>query len=643
MTSTTSGGDLRVGPIDEPDRYWLIAEQGRGGEAVLYRGAVHVETAGEPFPVAIKMLLDADDATVDSVAARWRDQKEILHQLGAPGIVRVRDVFVGVPPHYEGETPPEGRRLYLVMDWVEGESLADWLDANPQSTPRQRLRFVAQLAGVVELLGSGATTGRPIVHGDIKPDNIIITADGPVLVDFGLARGEGARPPSRSGTAGYRAPEVDRDGEWSPASDRYALGAVGYFLLTGENPPAVYSYESMQAKLQSRGDVPAETAAQVLEMLVEDPAARPASATAWASSLRAVLSTELPDATQVLPPVVVPAGTAAPSRPRRGRLVAIIVALVLVLGGVGAFAMSSGGGKNAAAPPPSTTTVPVETTTQVTLPPTVLMPSVVGQSVDAAKASLAAAGWNTDPIIEQQADDTAATGTVLSQVPDPESEITGSVTLTVSSGAPIAMQDLTHKSVESAKKLLADQGVTPTVVLRDDLGPPGIVLEQVPSPDETVSGAVTLTVSRTPESAWLSDFNTIGGYPLEKGVTRVNGVVFTDAVRQGVSNNNGPNNRVITTYTLSKSYKWLRGCIGLDDAFQGPATSSVRFEVIADQDTSNPVRTWTVRRGDSVPINVDVSSVIQLTLRLTDLTPDGNSGTAVWNVKVFSGASNAVC
>ncbi len=86
------------------------------------------------------------------------------------------------------------------------------------------------------------TGGVPVVHRHIKPANILVAPTGAVLVDFGMTRGlEGASVQSWvTGTPGYIAPESLATGEYSPASDRYALGCAAYFVLTGMEPHRLF-------------------------------------------------------------------------------------------------------------------------------------------------------------------------------------------------------------------------------------------------------------------------------------------------------------------------------------------------------------------------------------------------------------------
>lgn len=108
------------------------------------------------------------------------------------------------------------------------------------------------MASTLDWLHSGKATpsGQTLVHGDVKPANIIITPEGQaVLVDFGLSRVARRASAWAEGAPGYRAPEVLREGAYSPESDRYAFAGVVFYLLTGEHPPEGYDPDRIRERL----------------------------------------------------------------------------------------------------------------------------------------------------------------------------------------------------------------------------------------------------------------------------------------------------------------------------------------------------------------------------------------------------------
>ncbi|MEU0101168.1 protein kinase [Streptomyces sp. NPDC006267] len=320
--ATTTGG-LRVGPDSAPDRYRLRRSIGRGGEAVLY--LADLELSGEAEPVVVKVLDTRTTMTPEGfarISAAWSDQAELLRFVHRVGVIGVREHFEGPPPHPPGRAGEStGRCLYLVMNHVEGLDLRDWRAERTVETPAERreaVRCLEQLAEVLDRLHSGSATpsGRVVVHGDLSPGNVMVDADGQAtLVDFGLSK---LAPEHRTAevwfTPGFAAPEV-HEGVRSPAADRYAFGAIAYFLLSGETPPA--TPEQLRERFTALPEVaglPPERRAALLALYDADPGRRPASLTGWVRQLRpAVVTTtsRARTATAPPPPAPPPPGAAA--------------------------------------------------------------------------------------------------------------------------------------------------------------------------------------------------------------------------------------------------------------------------------------------------------------------------------------------
>ena len=126
----------------------------------------------------------------------------------------------------------------MAMDWVEGTDLATLLRerGRPGLAPSSVLAYLAQAAEALTHLHS---QDPPVLHGDVKPANLILTKGGRVkLVDFGMSSAPGAARP-RIGTPGFRAPELAADGMPSRASDVYSLAATAFALLSGSAPSGV--------------------------------------------------------------------------------------------------------------------------------------------------------------------------------------------------------------------------------------------------------------------------------------------------------------------------------------------------------------------------------------------------------------------
>jgi serine/threonine protein kinase len=290
---------LCVGPVERPDKYRLVHLEGSGGEASLWRA--EVDLAGGSETVAVKVLRSEHLDDLARISARWAEQAELLRFVTHPAVVGVREHFEGAPPHPAAEssagidTTAPGRALYLVMNWVPGLPLRDWLllHGGREGTVRG-LRLLEQVAGALQMLHAGQVTpsGRPLVHGDISPGNVMVGDDGrAVLVDFGLVRLASHRTLAAAGTPGFAAPEVWSRGEYTPAADRYSFAALGFYTLLGTPPPA--QEEQIAEQLFGHPflvNAPPRQVEQILSGFSTDPALRP-GVVEWLGHLRGGVST----------------------------------------------------------------------------------------------------------------------------------------------------------------------------------------------------------------------------------------------------------------------------------------------------------------------------------------------------------------
>ncbi|MER8220390.1 serine/threonine-protein kinase [Streptomyces sp. NPDC094143] len=211
---------MRRGRVLLAGRYRLDVEIGRGGMGEVWRA--YDETLARA--VAVKLLLPQDtDATA---ASRFRLEAQTAGRLNHPNLVGVLDF---------GEYD---NRLYLVMELVEGDSLAGVLAASG-ALPAGRVADLAAQAAA----GLAAAHGQGIVHRDIKPANLLLDHHGTLKIgDFGIARfldDPGAALTATGqivGTGLYLAPERALGQPAGPASDMYSLGCVLYQLLSGRPP-----------------------------------------------------------------------------------------------------------------------------------------------------------------------------------------------------------------------------------------------------------------------------------------------------------------------------------------------------------------------------------------------------------------------
>jgi eukaryotic-like serine/threonine-protein kinase len=222
-------------------------------------------------PVAVK-LLRAEYAQHPEVLARFRAEARHAGSVSHPGIAQVYDY---------GEDGAAASP-YLVMELVEGPSLARVLAAGPLA-PAHAMDVLAQAAaGLQEAHAAG------LVHRDVKPGNLLVGPSGQVkITDFGIAHAAWSAPITLTGalvgTPAYLAPERVVGGPATPASDLYSLGVVGYQCLTGTIPFEGIPHEVTAAHRHRPlpplpPDVPAGVAELILDLTARDPAARPASA-----------------------------------------------------------------------------------------------------------------------------------------------------------------------------------------------------------------------------------------------------------------------------------------------------------------------------------------------------------------------------
>ncbi len=225
---------VELAPGAELGRYVIVRRIGAGGMGVVY--AAHDNELERD--VALK-LLRAD--AVDPVAMHDRLLREArtMAKISHPGVVAIHDVGVA-----------DGR-VFVAMELVAGVTLRDWM-RGPRTT-RQICDAFAQAGR-----GLAAVHAAGLVHGDFKPDNVLVRDDGRVQVtDFGLARlvaPEGADPlmSSAGGTPAYMAPE-QAAGRCAAASDQFSFCASLYEALAGARAPAPLAAPRWLRRIIDRG------------------------------------------------------------------------------------------------------------------------------------------------------------------------------------------------------------------------------------------------------------------------------------------------------------------------------------------------------------------------------------------------------
>ena len=211
--------------------YQIIRELGHGGMGVVYLAA----RADLAFDQQVAIKIGRGLIVDQYLAQRFRDERQILANLNHPGIARLLD----------GGATDEGAP-YLVMEYIEGVPITQFCDLHGLNT-RQRLALFRRVCDAVHYAHRNL-----VIHRDLKPDNILVTADGtPKLLDFGIARlvvteAYEATPTVRSFTPEYASPEQIRGEPMSTASDVYSLAMLLYLLLTGRRPYGVLAEDPLE-------------------------------------------------------------------------------------------------------------------------------------------------------------------------------------------------------------------------------------------------------------------------------------------------------------------------------------------------------------------------------------------------------------
>ncbi|RMG83572.1 MAG: serine/threonine protein kinase [Chloroflexi bacterium] len=249
------------------NRYRLVAQQGSGGMAVIYKAIDQV--LGRT--VAIKILrpsLTGDNEFLE----RFRNEARSIANLAHPNIVTVHDVGNDGPTHY------------IVMEFVEGTDLKKIIRTHGSLPVERALNLAIQICS-----GIGFAHRAGIVHADIKPQNILVTSDDTVKVtDFGIAQAlsdtiPGQRADVVWGSPHYFAPEQARGERPTPASDVYAIGIVMFEMLTGRLPYVGASQQDLAlAHIRERiplvteynPNVPDELAQIIYKVMSKEPSAR---------------------------------------------------------------------------------------------------------------------------------------------------------------------------------------------------------------------------------------------------------------------------------------------------------------------------------------------------------------------------------
>jgi tetratricopeptide (TPR) repeat protein len=278
-------------------RYRLLVQVGKGGFGAVYKAA---DTQLGHRIVAVKEMSQIGLATEELREATEAFQREALLLAGLkhPNLPSVYDQFV------------EAGRWYLVMEFIQGETLEDVLARRGGKLPLdEALRLAQELCVALHYLH---TRQPPIIFRDLKPGNVMLTPEGQLyLIDFGIARhfkpGQ-SKDTIAFGSPGYAAPEQYGKAQTTPRSDVYGLGALLHHLITGSDPSTTpFRFAPLPASC------PAALQRLLTRMVDLDEQKRPASMAAVGQELQRVAAQVASGQTDAKTgsPVVLPAASAS--------------------------------------------------------------------------------------------------------------------------------------------------------------------------------------------------------------------------------------------------------------------------------------------------------------------------------------------
>jgi len=499
-------------------RYQLISQIAQGGMASIYAA---LDTRLDR-KVAVKIMhphLAQDEAFVNRFIREAKAAAALTH----PNAVSVQD---------QGWNTNGVPAVFIVMEMVEGNTLREYLEESGKFGVAQTLQYLTAILGAL-----AAAHKLGIIHRDIKPENILISHDGRIkIADFGLAHGAliGSTLTAESsvvlGSVSYLSPEQVQRGISDSRSDVYSTGILAYELLVGEKPfsgdsPIQIAYMHVNNRVprvsQSRSDVPKELDDLIFAATSSNPDERPRDAGVFLTAIQDIarsidpkrnqLSLELDipmqrisekssrskikksksepvkEITQEKPVRELTAGTKRriSKRVRRNRIIAVLLAVALGIGGW--YALIGPGSR-------------------------IVVPSVVGASLDEANASLTPLGLNSE-VIEKRFDEEIAAGKILESDPSGGGKVDagGVVKLVISKGQErYVIPVLTGLTPEVAIKTLTNQPLKSAGITEEfnSTIPKGLVISTNPSNGQKVKRdtPVSILVSKGVEEVALTTY-----------------------------------------------------------------------------------------------------------------------------------------
>ena len=499
-------------------RYQLISQIAQGGMASIYSA---LDTRLDR-KVAVKIMhphLAQDEAFVNRFIREAKAAAALTH----PNAVSVQD---------QGWNTNGVPAVFIVMEMVEGSTLREYLDESGKFGVAQTLQYLTAILGAL-----AAAHKLGIIHRDIKPENILISNDGRIkIADFGLAHGTliGSTLTAESsvvlGSVSYLSPEQVQRGISDARSDVYSTGILAYELLVGEKPfsgdsPIQIAYMHVNNRVprvsQSRSDIPKELDDLIYAATSSNPDERPRDAAVFLSGIQDIarsidpkrnqLSLELDipmqkiseksskmkkkklkpepvrEITEEKPKREMTAGTKrrTSKRVRRNRIIAATLAVAL---GIGSWYALIGPGSR------------------------IVVPSVVGASIEEANAALAPLGL-TSEIIERRFDEDIASGKILESDPSGGDKVDagGRVNLVVSKGQErYVIPVLTGLTPSAALKVLTSQPLKSAGISEEfnTTIPKGLVISSNPPNGQKVKRdtPVSILVSKGIEEIALTTY-----------------------------------------------------------------------------------------------------------------------------------------
>jgi eukaryotic-like serine/threonine-protein kinase len=272
-------------------RYEIQEEIGRGMMGVVYR-ALDPALGRTVALKTVSLHLAVPDADRPAFEQRFLNEARIAASLSHPGIVVVHDVG----------RDPASASLYIALEYLEGETLAERAKREGVFDWREAFRLTARVAAALHHAHQ-----RQIVHRDVKPANIMVLPSGePKLMDFGIAKVPAAQLTSAGeffGTPSYMSPEQANGDPLDARSDVFSLGAVLYLLLTGVRAFDAPSVPGILARVASKDPAPPSRMVPGIPSVVDDVVARALAKDAGARYATAqMLAEDMQDVLDERPP-----------------------------------------------------------------------------------------------------------------------------------------------------------------------------------------------------------------------------------------------------------------------------------------------------------------------------------------------------